>query len=52
MKIETKEVKTLNNHSGYIPMPKSEIGKEYIVMTQKELDYLMGRRYEGEDNQQ
>ena len=46
MKIETKEVRKLNNSAGYIPMKADDIGKEYVVLTQKELDYLLGRKLE------
>lgn len=46
MNITTKEVKTLNATSGYIQMPKSEVGKEFLVLTQKELEFLLGRKLE------
>jgi hypothetical protein len=48
MKIVSKEVKKLNNTSGYIPMKYDEVGKEFIVMTLRELEFLIGRKYEQE----
>ena len=45
VKIEVKEVKKLNNTAGYISMKKEDVGKEYLVMTQKDLDYVLGREY-------
>ena len=41
-----KTVKKLNNTSGYIPMPKDEIDKEYIVMTEAELKLVLERKLE------
>lgn len=41
MKIETKQVKRLNKHSGYIPMKKEEVGQEFIVLS-KDLEHLIG----------
>lgn len=38
-----KTVKKLNNTGAYINMPKSEIDKEYYVLTQSELDMLRGK---------
>jgi len=37
-----KKVKKLNNTSCYIPMPKTERDKEYIVMTEEELRLIIG----------
>lgn len=39
-----KEVKKQNNSAGYIAMPASEIGKQWIVMTEAELELLLGRK--------
>ena len=41
-----KTVKKQNSSSGYISMPKSEIGKDYYVITAKELEILLGRKLE------
>lgn len=39
-----KTVKKLNSTSCYIPMPKSEEGREYIVMTKSELKLILERK--------
>lgn len=45
LQIDTKEVKKLNDSSGYIPMSKNSIGETFIVITQRDLDYLLNREY-------
>ena len=53
MEIKTREVKKHNNTSGYIQMPKKDIGKEFVVMTLEELEFMVGRKLEvkdGKDN--
>jgi hypothetical protein len=41
-----KTVKKLNNSTCYIAMPKSEEDKEYYVLTEKELELILGRKIE------
>jgi hypothetical protein len=46
IKIITKEVKKHNNTAGYIPMRLDEIGKEFVVMSLRDLEFLVGRKLE------
>jgi len=39
--ITTRQVKTLNASSGYIQMPKKNIGEWFVVMTKQQFDYYM-----------
>lgn len=47
--IVTKEVRNLNQSNGYISMPRDSIGKEFVVMTQEELEFLLGRKLENKE---
>lgn len=48
--LQRKEVRKHNATAGYISMPLEDVGKEYLVMTLQDLEFLLGRKYNDKTN--